>query len=186
MLSNTPAAPIADQTMKTATQVTMPNAIESRNAVFITDHGSSRDTRRRAFRVCGRPEAFAIGSAARLRGRAACRPSAFGSADCVVDVADPSSAGPVEHGLLRRVQLVTERLGRGVGRRRQLAGLPVRRCAGLATARRRPWLRAARSTGCWSSSGAGRAGCDRSRAGGWPDRRLLRRPGLLGGRLARG
>src|SRR5439155_38703 len=54
MLSNTPAAPIADQMMKTATQVTMPNAIASRNAVFITDHGSIRDIRSRAFRVCGR------------------------------------------------------------------------------------------------------------------------------------
>jgi hypothetical protein len=51
MLSNTPAAPIADQTMNTATQVTMPNAIDSRNAVFITDHGSIRDSRSRALRT---------------------------------------------------------------------------------------------------------------------------------------
>src|SRR5687768_10912612 len=58
MLSKTPAAPIADQTMNTATQVTMPNAIESRNDVFITDHGSIRDIRSRALRVCGRFEVF--------------------------------------------------------------------------------------------------------------------------------
>src|SRR5689334_17959120 len=51
MLSKTPAAPIADQTMNTATQVTMPKAIESRKAVFITDHGSIRDIRSRALRV---------------------------------------------------------------------------------------------------------------------------------------
>src|SRR4051794_18911490 len=65
MLSNTPAAPIADQMMKTATQVTIPKAIDSRNAVFITDHGSIRDIRSRAFRVCGRVEVLAPFSAMR-------------------------------------------------------------------------------------------------------------------------
>ena len=41
--------------MKTATTHTMPNAMESRNAVFITDHGSIRTSRsraRRRFGVC--------------------------------------------------------------------------------------------------------------------------------------
>src|SRR5215208_6756937 len=51
MESQTPAAPSTDQTIATATTVTMPKAIESRNAVFITDQGSRCTSRRRALRV---------------------------------------------------------------------------------------------------------------------------------------
>src|SRR5689334_19945455 len=50
MESQTPAAPSTDHTMKTDTTVTMPNAIESRNDTFITDHGSMRLSRSRARR----------------------------------------------------------------------------------------------------------------------------------------
>src|SRR4051794_32384888 len=51
MESHTPAAPSTDQTTATATTVTMPKAIESRNAVFITDQGSRCTRRSRARRV---------------------------------------------------------------------------------------------------------------------------------------
>src|SRR3954467_15481639 len=51
MESHTPAAPTPDQTTATATTVTIPKAIESRNDVFITDHGSRCTSRRRALRV---------------------------------------------------------------------------------------------------------------------------------------
>src|SRR3954454_2976027 len=51
MESQTPAAPRTDHTTATATTRTMPNAIESRNAVFITDHGSRCVRRSRARRV---------------------------------------------------------------------------------------------------------------------------------------
>src|ERR1700712_5248811 len=47
---HTPAAPSTDQTMNTETTVTMPNAIESRNDTFITDHGSRRLSLSRARR----------------------------------------------------------------------------------------------------------------------------------------
>ena len=46
----TPAAPRTVQTIVTATTVTMPKATESRNAVFITDHGSTRVSLSRARR----------------------------------------------------------------------------------------------------------------------------------------
>src|ERR1700704_5745207 len=46
----TPAAPSTDHTMNTDTTVTMPNAIDSRNDTFITDHGSMRLSRKRARR----------------------------------------------------------------------------------------------------------------------------------------
>src|SRR5690606_29431573 len=49
--SHTPAAPSTLHTMATETTVTTPRAIESRNDVFITDHGSSRINRNRAVRV---------------------------------------------------------------------------------------------------------------------------------------
>src|SRR6476619_4527393 len=49
--SQTPAAPSTDITTATATTVTMPNAIDSRNDVFITDQGSRWTSRRRALRV---------------------------------------------------------------------------------------------------------------------------------------
>src|SRR5918995_6792239 len=48
--SHTPAAPSTDHTMKMATKVTTPKATESRNDVFITDHGSTRVSRSRARR----------------------------------------------------------------------------------------------------------------------------------------
>src|SRR5215212_8485563 len=48
--SQTPAAPSTDQTMNTETTVTTPKAIDSRKAVFITDHGSMRVSRSRARR----------------------------------------------------------------------------------------------------------------------------------------
>ena len=46
----TPAAPSTDHTMNTETTVTMPKAIDSRNDIFITDHGSIRLSRSRARR----------------------------------------------------------------------------------------------------------------------------------------
>src|SRR6476469_2307217 len=49
--SNRPEEPITVQTTYTATTSMMPAAMENRNEVFITDHGSSRDSRRRALRV---------------------------------------------------------------------------------------------------------------------------------------
>src|SRR6476646_3670220 len=50
MESQTPAAPSTDHTISTETIVTTPRAMDSRNAVFITDHGSMRVSRRRARR----------------------------------------------------------------------------------------------------------------------------------------
>src|SRR4029079_4800333 len=47
---HTPAAPSTDHTMNTETTVTMPNAIDSRNDTFITDHGSILLSRSRARR----------------------------------------------------------------------------------------------------------------------------------------
>src|SRR3954471_19828669 len=57
--SHTLAAPSTDQTISTETTITMPSAIESRNDVFITDHGSMRVSRRRARRL-GRGAAAAF------------------------------------------------------------------------------------------------------------------------------
>src|SRR6478672_8533801 len=50
MESHTPAAPSTDHTISTETIVTTPRAIDRRNAVFITDHGSMRVSRSRARR----------------------------------------------------------------------------------------------------------------------------------------
>src|SRR3954453_3252799 len=47
---HTSAAPSTVQTISTETTGTMPRAVESRNAVFITDHGSIRVSRSRARR----------------------------------------------------------------------------------------------------------------------------------------
>src|SRR6476469_2513473 len=49
--SNRPEDPITVQTTYTATTSMMPAAMENRKDVFITDHGSSRDSRSRALRV---------------------------------------------------------------------------------------------------------------------------------------
>src|SRR4051812_46095713 len=57
--SHTSAAPSTDQTISTETTITVPKAIESRNDVFITDHGSMRVSRRRARRL-GRGAATAL------------------------------------------------------------------------------------------------------------------------------
>ena len=51
------------QTTYTATTSMMPAAMENRNEVFITDHGSSRDSRSRAFRVRRAPPARALAAA---------------------------------------------------------------------------------------------------------------------------
>ena len=51
----TPAAPSTDHTMNTETTVTMPNAIDSRNDVFITDQGSMRVSRSLARRGAREP-----------------------------------------------------------------------------------------------------------------------------------
>src|SRR6185437_15798969 len=75
--SNRPEEPITVQTTYTATTSMMPAAMENRNDVFITDHGSSRDSRSRALRVrCGVP-ALGLDSAA---GRA---PYAWGKSGAV-------------------------------------------------------------------------------------------------------
>src|SRR5829696_160470 len=50
MESHTPAAPSTCQTIATETTVTTANAIDSRNAVFMTDQGSTRVSRSRARR----------------------------------------------------------------------------------------------------------------------------------------
>src|SRR6187401_982855 len=63
MESQTPAAPSTDQTTATATTVTMPKAMESRNDVFITDQGSRCTSRRRALRV---PRGRAVVAPARV------------------------------------------------------------------------------------------------------------------------
>ena len=47
---------MTNHTTDTATQNMIPNAIENRNDVFITDHGSTFDRRRRALRVRRSPE----------------------------------------------------------------------------------------------------------------------------------
>src|SRR4051794_29548253 len=49
--SQTPAVASTDQMMNTETTVTTPKAIASRNAVFMTDHGSIRVNRSRARRA---------------------------------------------------------------------------------------------------------------------------------------
>src|SRR6478735_1353960 len=57
MESQTPAAPSTDHTISTETMVTTPRAMDSRNAVFITDHGSMRVSRslaRRGGRLAAR------------------------------------------------------------------------------------------------------------------------------------
>jgi hypothetical protein len=57
--------------MNTATMQTIPNAMDSRNAVFITDHGSTRESRRRARRTLPRVTGAAAVSVARCAGRVA-------------------------------------------------------------------------------------------------------------------
>src|SRR4051812_38541263 len=65
----TPAALSTDQIMNTETTVTMPKAIESRNEIFITDHGSIRLSRRRARR--GARAALVVRRVVAAAGRAA-------------------------------------------------------------------------------------------------------------------
>src|SRR3954462_16030453 len=65
----TPAALSTDQIMNTDTTVTIPNAIESRNEIFMTDHGSIRLSRSRARRGA-RAAALAVRRAAAADGRA--------------------------------------------------------------------------------------------------------------------
>src|SRR5690606_13603958 len=48
---NTPAASSTDQRTATATNSVIPSATDSRKAVFMTDHGSIRISRRRALRT---------------------------------------------------------------------------------------------------------------------------------------
>src|SRR3954464_3174962 len=63
----TSAAPSTVQTISTDTTVTMPRAIESRNAVFITDHGSMRASRSLARRPgLGAAAAFSARFASRV------------------------------------------------------------------------------------------------------------------------
>src|SRR4051794_31450433 len=83
MESHTPAAPSTDHTIATETTVTMPNAIESRNAVFITDHGSRCTSRSRARRV---PRGRAAGAPARV--------PVVADEDAVVDVDPVDTARP--------------------------------------------------------------------------------------------
>src|SRR3954468_15694707 len=68
----TPAAPSTDHTTATATTVTMPKAIESRNAVFMIDHGSTCTSRSRARLV---PRARGTGLPARLADEVRARPA---------------------------------------------------------------------------------------------------------------
>src|ERR1700712_4819238 len=63
---HTSAAPSTVQTISTDTTVTTPRAIESRNAVFITDHGSIRVRRSLARRP-------ALGAAATFSARRSSR-----------------------------------------------------------------------------------------------------------------
>src|SRR5829696_4211921 len=62
MESQTPAAPSTDHTISTETMLTTPSAIDRRNAVFITDHGSMRVSRRRARRGGRRDREVRAGS----------------------------------------------------------------------------------------------------------------------------
>src|SRR5690606_32581560 len=48
---NTPAASRTDHNTATATNNVMPSATDSKNAVFMTDHGSTRISRSRALRI---------------------------------------------------------------------------------------------------------------------------------------
>src|SRR4030095_4050193 len=70
--SQTPAAPSTDQTISTDTTVTMPHAIDSRNAVFITDQGAIRVNLSRARRGA-RPRTAAFLAATLDSGRALAR-----------------------------------------------------------------------------------------------------------------
>src|SRR6185312_14512736 len=54
--------PITVQTTYTATTSMMPAAMENRNDVFITDHGSSRDSLNRALRVRRATPGFGFGA----------------------------------------------------------------------------------------------------------------------------
>ena len=63
---NRPELASTVHTTYTATTSMMPAAIENRNDVFITDHGSRRDSRNRALRVRRATPAFPTGPAARV------------------------------------------------------------------------------------------------------------------------
>jgi hypothetical protein len=64
MASNSPELVMTYQSTEVAIQNMIPKAIENRNDVFITDQGSTRERRRRAFRVRRRLDDFAFGAAA--------------------------------------------------------------------------------------------------------------------------
>src|SRR3712207_5478788 len=79
------------QTAYVATTSMMPAAIENRNDVFITDHGSNRDSRSRALRVRRGIPAFGL-PAARASGATAVDPTPDAPG---VGTANGSALGPV-------------------------------------------------------------------------------------------
>jgi hypothetical protein len=71
MASNSPELVMTYQSTEVAIQNMIPKAIEKRNDVFITDHGSTRERRRRAFRVRRKLDDFAFGAPATADAEAA-------------------------------------------------------------------------------------------------------------------
>src|ERR671912_2257669 len=109
---NSPEVLSTVHTAYVATTSMMPAAMENRNDVFITDHGSNRDSRSRAFRVrratpaLGLPEAStsepvvsaAIGAAVEPAARSAVDPAAGATPGAAATPGAPGAAGWVGAG----------------------------------------------------------------------------------------
>jgi hypothetical protein len=83
MASNSPELVMTYQSTEVAIQNMIPKAIENRNDVFITDHGSTRERRRRAFRVRRMLDDFAFGAVAATADAEAADTGAAGTAGVV-------------------------------------------------------------------------------------------------------
>src|SRR4051794_12824126 len=88
----TPAALSTDQIMNTETTVTMPKAIESRNEIFMTDHGSIRLSRRRARRG-GRAAALVVRRVVAAAGRAGAASGTGTGGACCTGASSTGAAG---------------------------------------------------------------------------------------------
>jgi hypothetical protein len=83
MASNSPELVMTYQSTEVAIQNMIPKAIENRNDVFITDHGSTRERRRRAFRVRRMLDDFAFGAVVATADAEAADTGAAGTAGVV-------------------------------------------------------------------------------------------------------
>ena len=150
----------------------MPAAIENRNEVFITDHGSSRDSRSRALRVRRGAPAFALSAASASGWSGAARSSAAAGSSARRPAVLPGWAGLSARAV--REGVCPEPAGEPPGRwdpsvRRVrawgAAGRLARRRLGLVRSGRRTAGNGAPSLAAGSRSGRRRTSCH-----GWLDR----------------